>query len=319
VVEGDIAPLLDIQQATLISVPSTAKLPLEEFLLSDIAPTADEDVTKVVDMITKDELRANVVRLSAVFTRLATSTAVFEAQAWIKERLESLGLEVTTFPFRTGYSDNVIGDLKGAEDPTKIVVVSAHYDSRSTVFNADLRAPGADDNGSGSSNVLEIARAITKSGLKFKNTIRFCLWSGEEQGLIGSRAYAAKMKADGVNIIAVLNGDMLGWTLPRTNITVGMSNRFVSNDLVQLVNGITATYVPTLRIGPTSACCSDHQSFFEQGYHAVGYAENTGLYTDYPYYHMSTDLPEHLNFDQITLISKAIAAATATLAVPHKG
>ena len=46
------------------------------------------------------------------------------------------------------------------------------------------------------------------------------------------------------------------------------------------------------------------------------YAENTGLYTDYPYYHRSNDLPEMLNFVQITLISQAITAAAATLAVP---
>ena len=134
--------------------------------------------------------------------------------------------------------------------------------------------------------------------------MRFCLWSGEEQGLYGSRAYASKMKQDGENIIAVLNGDMLGmvssssilksilfatfhpgWTLPRTNITVGMSDRFISKPLNDLVNGITRTYVPSIGIGPTSACCSDHQSFFENGFPAVGYttiSPNTSCSLTFP-------------------------------------
>jgi len=73
-----------------------------------------------------------------------------------------------------------------------------------------MRAPGADDNGSGTANVLELARLFTKSSLKFKYTIRFCSWSGEEGGLLGSRAYAKEMKEKNVNIIAVLNSDMLG-------------------------------------------------------------------------------------------------------------
>jgi len=98
-----------------------------------------------------------------------------------------------------------------------------------------MRAPGADDNGSGSAAVLEIARAFANSGIRyvnttippfvnagdvidqssyvlpsFKHTIRFCFWSGEEQGLYGSRDYAAKAKATNENIIAALNADMIG-------------------------------------------------------------------------------------------------------------
>ena len=55
-----------------------------------------------------------------------------------------------------------------------------------------------------------ICYILIPSLCRFKYTVRFCLWSGEEQGLYGSRAYASKMKQDGENIIAVLNGDMLG-------------------------------------------------------------------------------------------------------------
>jgi carboxypeptidase Q len=77
---------------------------------------------------------------------------------------------------------NTIAEIRGSEKPEEIVVLGAHLDSW------DL-GTGATDNGTGSMVVLEAARAIEKSGLRPKRTIRFALFSGEEQGLNGSRAY----------------------------------------------------------------------------------------------------------------------------------
>jgi len=109
---------------------------------------------------------------------------------------------------------------------------------------------------------------------------------------------------------------MLGWTLPRTLPTLGMKDRFTTQWLLDFVNDLSRTYVPNLGVGLSSSCCSDHQSFYEQGFPAVGYFENEGSASDYPNYHKSTDLPQYLNFNQITLMSKAIAAATLTIAEP---
>ncbi len=77
---------------------------------------------------------------------------------------------------------NTIAEIRGSEKPDEIVVLGAHLDSW------DL-GTGTTDNGTGSMVVLEAARALQKSGLKPKRTIRFALFSGEEQGLNGSRAY----------------------------------------------------------------------------------------------------------------------------------
>ncbi|QVL32427.1 M20/M25/M40 family metallo-hydrolase [Telmatocola sphagniphila] len=82
---------------------------------------------------------------------------------------------------------NTVGEIKGSEKPEEIVVVGAHLDSW------DL-ASGTTDNGTGSSVVLEAARAIIKSGVKPKRTIRFVLFTGEEEGLYGSKAYVEKHK-----------------------------------------------------------------------------------------------------------------------------
>jgi len=63
-----------------------------------------------------------------------------------------------------------------------------------------------------------------------------------------------------------------GWTLPNTSITLGMKDRYTYVPLLELVNNLTNLYVPELGLGYSPSCCSDHQSFFEQGYPAVGCA-----------------------------------------------
>lgn len=81
---------------------------------------------------------------------------------------------------------NVVAEIKGTEKPDEVVIVSGHFDS--------WDGPGSTgclDNGTGSSTALEAARILNKVGAKPKRTIRFILWSGEEQGLFGSRGYVA--------------------------------------------------------------------------------------------------------------------------------
>ena len=85
---------------------------------------------------------------------------------------------------------NTIGEVRGSEKPDEYVVVGAHLDSW------DL-AQGTTDNGTGSCIVLETARtvaALAKEGMRPKRTIRFCLYTGEEQGLWGSRKYVERHK-----------------------------------------------------------------------------------------------------------------------------
>lgn len=76
------------------------------------------------------------------------------------------------------------------ENTTETVLLSAHYDSRGSF--GSTRAPGGDDDGSGTIAVLAIARAIALNGVKFTKKVQLCAFAGEEQGLVGSRAYARK-------------------------------------------------------------------------------------------------------------------------------
>src|SRR5262249_44718152 len=97
------------------------------------------------------------------------------------------------------------------------VIVGAHIDSWDF-------ATGAQDNATGVAMVLEAARAIAAAGVAPRRSIRFALWSGEEQGLLGSTAYVEAHRAELGQCLAVLNTDggtgrMRGWTAPgRTDV-----------------------------------------------------------------------------------------------------
>lgn len=97
---------------------------------------------------------------------------------------------------------NVVADLPGTEKPDEYVIVCGHLDSWDGPGSV-----GANDNGTGSSVALEAARLLVKSGAKPKRTIRFILWTGEEQGLLGSRGYVQAHKDLWPKISACLNDD----------------------------------------------------------------------------------------------------------------
>ena len=106
---------------------------------------------------------------------------------------------------------NVIAEVKGSEKPGEVVIVGAHLDS----FELGT---GALDDGCGSALVVDTLRAIRASGLQPRRTIRFILFSGEEEGLLGSRAYVSAHRAELDNVVAMIawddgTGRMTGFSL----------------------------------------------------------------------------------------------------------
>ncbi|HET9409650.1 MAG TPA: M20/M25/M40 family metallo-hydrolase [Candidatus Sulfotelmatobacter sp.] len=95
---------------------------------------------------------------------------------------------------------NVIAEIPGSEKPEEWILIGAHFDSWDF-------GTGAQDNGTGSASVLEIARAIAALGKPPKRTVRFALWGGEEEGLLGSYAYVQAHLNEMGKCVAVLNTD----------------------------------------------------------------------------------------------------------------
>lgn len=95
---------------------------------------------------------------------------------------------------------NVVAELRGTEFPDQYVVISGHLDSWH-------QAAGATDNGTGTCSTMEAARILTAAGIKPRRSIRFILWGGEEQGLLGSRGYVQRNRQSLKNVSAVFNHD----------------------------------------------------------------------------------------------------------------
>jgi len=106
---------------------------------------------------------------------------------------------------------DVLGILPGASDPSRVIVISGHYDSRVTdAKNFTSDAPGANDDGSGTAAVMEAARVLCKH--EFPATLVFAALAGEEQGLLGGKVLAEYAVAQGWNVEANLNNDIVGNT-----------------------------------------------------------------------------------------------------------
>jgi Zn-dependent M28 family amino/carboxypeptidase len=148
---------------------------------------------------------------------------------------------------------NTVAEIRGSEKPDEVVIIGGHLDSW------DL-GTGSTDNGTGSIAVLEAARALAKLNLKPKRTIRFVLFSGEEQGLYGSQEYVKAHKNDLEKISAVLVHD----TGTGRVLTVGLHDNYQDRELVdQVLAPLHELKLLEPRMARSSG--TDHLSFDEVG------------------------------------------------------
>jgi hypothetical protein len=192
----------------------------------------DPQIELMVNEVSQDSLRATIKKLVSFGTRntLSSSTdperGIGAAREWILERFKAFAkesggrlsakLDTSTYQADgrridvTTVLTNVVATLKGTDPNDKrVFVISAHMDSRATdVMDRISDAPGANDDGSGTAAVLECARVMSKHS--FPATIIFVALCGEEQGLLGADFMARNAKAEGMEIAAVLNNDMIG-------------------------------------------------------------------------------------------------------------
>jgi Zn-dependent M28 family amino/carboxypeptidase len=96
----------------------------------------------------------------------------------------------TLTPFLHGFAPNVICTFPNPSNSTDNVVLSGHFDSRGSF--GETRAPGGDDDASGSAHLLAVAEALGRSGVVFGKNVTFAFFAGEEQGLLGSHAFAGE-------------------------------------------------------------------------------------------------------------------------------
>jgi len=219
---------------------------------------------------------------------------------------------------------NLILTLPGASQPQEVVILSAHLDSLN-LSDPALPAPGAEDNASGSATLIEVARLFRDH--RFARTIQIVWFTGEEQGLLGSRTFVSHIQ-DPTRILGVLNLDMFGYDSDGDRcfeLHVGElpQSAQVADCFTEAIDA-NQLDLPRYDYLTTSATQhSDHGSFWEREIGAVEVLEN--LFDDQlqdgcpnvdsnPYYHTSEDTADRLNLASAMPIVKAALATIANMA-----
>ncbi|HEX7314987.1 MAG TPA: M20/M25/M40 family metallo-hydrolase [Pyrinomonadaceae bacterium] len=188
---------------------------------------------------------------------------------------------------------NVVGEIAGTDLARELVVVGAHLDSN------DL-GPGALDNAAGSAAVLEAARAVRALGLKPRRTLRFILFTGEEEGMVGSIAYVERHRAEMDRTIAALVMDIgagrpTGWfSMGRTDLDAGI--RELSKPLAQFGD---------FAIEHAAFAATDNAPFMAEGVPNLVLIQDETPY--FPVHHTIADTPDKID-------PRDFASSVATLA-----
>ena len=275
------------------------------------AALLDPVVDALVSLVSTSNLSATVQTLQDFQTRHTNTSGCLAAGEYLFGAFTALGLENVGFEVfgAAPGSRNVVGEKIGATFPEDILIICAHYDSTSS--SAQTLAPGADDNASGTAAVVEAARILATVPLDF--TVRFIAFSGEEQGLYGSRAHASGAFSRGERIVGVINLDMIAYSsvLPESmEIYVNGFSDWLGTRLLD-ASGSYGGPSGIKRVDP-SMVYSDHAPFWDNGYAAL-----LAIETDFnPYYHSTSDTLDKLNPGFFTHVTRASLGLLAELAQP---
>jgi hypothetical protein len=336
-----------------------AFLLLADDLFSQTTINRDPEIAQMVSEVSPDSLQSYINTLVAFGTRNTLSTqtdpkrGIGAARNWVLKKFNEFAkssggrltakIDTTTIQPNGKRVDvpivlgNIMATLKGTDpNDDRIVIISGHLDNmRSNVMDRTGDAPGANDDGSGTSAVIECARIMSKHS--FPATIIFVAVSGEEQGLLGSTFMANKGKAENWNVAGVLNNDIMGSNNSNeTNIinntkvrvfsegipafeteknigrirALGLENDSKSRQLARYVKEIGERYVDNLEVvmiyrSDRFLRGGDHLPYLQNGFPAVRITEMNENFTRQ---HQDIreengikygDVPEHVDFEYL--------------------
>ncbi len=220
---------------------------------------------------------------------------------FISGTLENLGYKVELHEYRKN-GINVFTRLMADEPTDEYVLVGAHMDS---VSNA-----GGDDNGSGSTAVLEIASIMPQLQGRKVNII-FAWFDEEELGLVGSTYLAKEFKKQGMKISSVHSIDMLGWDGDGDGAIELARPDGILWDYYKMVNQTHGLKLPLTR---TNTGQSDHVAFHNQGFHSLCLSEEYTANDTTPHYHRRTDTFETINLPFLANGTRLVSAVVSDLA-----
>jgi len=233
-------------------------------------PTHQTIVNGYIQSLSTDTLREYNDKLTTYHTRYYTTETGKQAAEWIKRQFEANAggrndVSVELFP-HTWLQSSVVARIQGSgPNADEVVIIGAHEDSING--GATKRSPGADDDASGTSSVLEIFRVLANSGFQPDRTVEFHTYSAEEVGLRGSQAIAESYQKQGIPVYAQMQLDMVFYVKPGTTPTFGIITDFVNADLTAFLRTLVTAYSNLKYTQSTCGYgCSDHASWTKAGY-----------------------------------------------------
>ena len=329
-------------------------------------------IDKIVAEISPKRIENHIRKLVSFETRHTMSETesdtrgIGAARRWIKSELERCGAGKLQVAFDSHIAPvsarisrpteivNVVATLPGKQEASKdrLYVVSGHYDSRNTdVMDASGKAPGANDDASGTAAVMEMACVMAK--YDFDATLVFMAVAAEEQGLLGAGHWAKQARANNLNVACMFTNDIIGssraddgrvdnkqvrlfaQSIPATKemseavrqlVATGGENDSISRQLARHVKEQGERYVKGFKVNVIQRHDrylrgGDHMPFLEQGYAALRFTEPN---EDFSHQHQNLrtengkvygDLIEFVDFDYTAKVAKVNAAALASLAL----
>ncbi|KAI6038939.1 hypothetical protein EDC04DRAFT_2603597 [Pisolithus marmoratus] len=234
-----------------LPVPDTAIERVRDILVS---LRFDALVAGIVNGISVDHMQKDIRYLtnedgtSGIASRHSFHHGSRIAAKWLEKQFEDASAACRFMLFLEGFAPNIICRYDAKMESPDTVLISGHYDSRGS-FGLE-RAPGGNDDGSGTISILNIARRIKQTGITFRTNVELVVFAGEEQ---------EELRMRGANIVLMVQADMLAYHVPDEPPQLGLAQFISTPEVTQLVANISAIYSPELTVGFTVVCCSDHQ------------------------------------------------------------
>ena len=251
--------------------------------------TSDTLISDIVSSINADSVKKFISGLQSFGSRFAYSPNRDQVALWIKQQYLNMGFTdvvIDSFYLNGTWQKNVIATLPG-KNTNEICIVGGHYDSIISTIQANSPAPGADDNASGTTMPLEIARVFKKMKYTPECTVKFLAFGAEELGLLGSADYAAKCLQNGTNIKLMINADMISYTSkPVSSSTVSIYYYSGCESWLGFAKSMMSKYSQLTPVnGGLNSSGSDSYSFWKKGYQVIYYMESQFS----PFYHSTAD------------------------------
>lgn len=240
------------------------------------AMVAKPEIVKALDQVTEQNLRDTVAMMSGHTDRYHAGTqpnvSVNALKTRIEESVRGAAQQVTVelVDHKSTSQKSIRARIVGSARPNEIVVLGGHLDSiNQDWFGPRKSAPGADDNASGSSNILEALRIVASQERAPERTVEFMWYAGEEGGLLGSAEIARDYKAQGKDVVGVLQLDMT--LFPGDGeFVLGSMTDFTSSWLRSYFVNLNSLYIKAKIVDDKCGYgCSDHASWNRQGYPAL--------------------------------------------------